>query len=260
MAVRVFLLVFPSALFMPPVVEHVVVSGQFEVIGVGGFSPRKRGSAGAWLRDQIDYWGLWGSAWIIGATILRKLPSLFHFPRAFRRLSSVAETCDALDIPYERVADVNDPAFVARLREAGVDVIVSFQQAIFKRELLQVPTIACLNVHTGILPGYRGFKPIFWMQSRGEPELGVTIHVMNERIDTGEVVAQRRWRRRDRSSVLENQLWSYRCAAQCIVEAVERIAQVAPRQNVEIPDDSPYFKAPTRGERDHALANGTRLL
>ena len=260
MAVRVFLLVFPSALFMPPVVEHVVVSGQFEVIGVGGFAPRKRGSAGAWLRDQIDYWGLWGSAWIIGATILRKLPSLLHFPRAFRRLSSVAETCDALDIPYERVADVNDAAFVARLREAGVDVIVSFQQAIFKRELLQAPTIACLNVHTGILPGYRGFKPVFWMQSRGEPEMGVTIHVMNESIDTGRIVAQRRWRRRDRSSVLENQLWSYRCAAQCIVEAVERIAQIAPRPDAEIPDHSPYFKAPTRAERDHALANGTRLL
>jgi len=205
---RVFLLVFPSALFMPPVVEHVIVSGQFEVIGVGTVAARKRGSPAAWLRDQTGYWGLWGSAWIIAATIARRLPAWLHFPRAFRRLSSVAATCAALDVPCERLDDVNDPAFVARLRAAGGHVVLSFQQGIFKRALLDTPRLACLNVHTGILPGYRGFKPVFWMQSRGEPEMGVTIHEMEESIDTGRIVVQRRWRRRPRSSVLENQLWS----------------------------------------------------
>ena len=201
-----------------------------------------------------------GTAWIATATLLRKLPALLRFPRAFRRLSNLAETCGALEIPYERIADVNDPAFVARLRELDLDIIVSLQQHIFKGELLRTPKVACLNVHTGILPGYRGVKPIFWMQLRREPELGVTVHIMNERIDTGRIVVQRRWKRRPGSSVLENQYWSYRCAAHCIVEAIEKLSVPAPRQSDQIPDTSAYFKMPTRAERDLALAKGTRLL
>ena len=260
MPLRVFLLVFPGSLFMPPVVEHVAVSGQFELVGVGGVAARKRGSATAWLREQTGYWGWWGSAWIIAATIARKLPALLRFPRVFRRLSSIADTCRALEISYQVIPDPNDPAFIARLRDLEVDVIVSFQQRIFKRELLDAPRIASLNVHTGILPGYRGFKPVFRMQSRGEPEMGVTVHTMEESIDTGRIVVQRRWKRRARSSVLENQFWSYRCAAQCIVEAVEKVGLVAPADLPDVPDDSPYFKAPTREERDRAVANGTRLL
>lgn len=245
---------------MPPVVEHVVVSGQFDVVGVGGVEPRRKGSRGAWLRAQVGYWGMWASAWISGATFLRKLPALLKFPRVFRRLSSLSETCKALEVPYEDVADVNDLAFVARLQGLEIDVIVSFQQGIFKKALLRAPKIACLNVHTGLLPGYRGFKPVFWMQSRREPEMGVTVHTMSETIDTGRIVVQRRWKRRAASSVLENQMWSYRCAAHCIVEAVEKLGQPEADALEDIPDSSAYFKAPTKAERDLALARGTRLF
>jgi methionyl-tRNA formyltransferase len=245
---------------MPPVVEHVVVSGQFDVIGVGGVEPQRHGSKSAWLRAQVVYWGLWGTAWIAVATLLRKFPSLLRFPRVFRRLSSLAEVCTALEIPYEDIPDVNDPAFVSKLRDLDIDVIVSFQQAVFKKALLKIPKVTCLNVHTGILPGYRGFKPVFWMQSRREPEMGVTVHTMSETIDTGRIVVQRRWKRRAGSSVFENQMWSYRCAAQCIVEAVEKVEQSGARGAEEIPDGSPYFRAPTRAERDLALASGTRLF
>ena len=257
---RAFLLVFPSSLFMPSVVEHVVVAGQFEVIGVGGVEPQTKGSGRSWLRAQIDYWGPWATAWFGAATIVRKVPAVLRFPRVFRRLSSLAKTCEALEIPYERVPDVNDAAFVAKLRELEVDVVVSFQQRIFRKELLETPKIACLNVHTGILPGYRGLKPVFWMQSRQEPEMGVTIHTMSDQIDAGRIIVQGRWKRRAGSSVLENQLWSYRCAAHCIVEAVEKIVECAPLQSGEIPDSSAYFKAPTKAERDLAVAKGTRLL
>lgn len=257
---RVFLLVFNGSLFMPPVVEHVAVAGRFELVGVGGVEAQKRGSRRAWIGAQLGYWGAWGSAWIVAATIFRRLPSLLRFPRALRRLSSLAELCSALEIPYAPVPDVNDPAFLAKLRSLEVDLIVSFQQRIFKRALLEIPKLGCLNVHTGILPGYRGFKPVFWMQSRSEPELGVTVHKMSEQIDTGPIIVQRRWKRRACSSVLQNQLWSYRCAAHCIVEAVEKIGKCPPQRFDDISATSPYFKAPTKAERDLALASGTRLV
>ena len=257
---RAYMLIFKSRLFTPEVVEHVAVSGNFDLVGVGGVGAKRKGSARAWILAQTEYWGWWGTFWIVAATILRAIPEKLRFPRPFRRLSSIAATCDALEIPYEDVDKVNDPEFLARLRALDIDVLVCFQQQIFKRDLLTLPKAGCLNVHTGILPGYRGFKPVFWMHSRGEPEMGVSVHTMTEDIDTGRVVVQRRWRRRPKSSVLENQFWGYRNAAHCIVEAVERLPGADLSAFAEVPADSPYFKAPTKEERDRAVAAGTRLV
>lgn len=257
---RVYLLIFKSRLFSPAIVEHIAVSGDFDLVGVAGIGARKSGSAGKWLAAQIGYWGYWGSFWIIAATLFRAIPEKLGFPRPFRRLSSLRSACGALEIPYDEPTDVNSPEFLQKLAGLEIDAIVCFQQQILGKELLGLPRLACLNVHTGILPGFRGLRPVFWMQSLGERELGVTVHTMEDRIDTGRIVVQRKWRRRPGSSVLENQCLSYRCASQCVVEAVEKLPAIAVESLPEIAGRTPYLKAPTRMERDKAVASGTRLV
>jgi hypothetical protein len=256
---RVYILIYKSALFTPRVVEHVAVSSnRYEIIGVGGVGAKKSGSFLQWVRVQWDYWGFWAATWVICFTTLSRLLGYLPVPRAFRRLSSVAASCDALEIPYEEVADVNSPAFLASLRERGVELIVCFQQQIFKSELLNLPSAGCVNVHTGILPGYRGFKPVFWMHARREPEMGVTVHRMEKKIDAGEIVVERRWKRRPHSSVLENLFWSYQCASHCIVDAIERlIGSPAPTARSSIEG---YYRAPTREERILEVKAGTRMI
>lgn len=257
---RVYLLIFKSRLFTPAVVEHVAVSGDFEIVGVGGVAPSRAGSFRKWLRTQTQYWGVWGSFWIIAATVFRALPEKLRFPRPFRRLSSLRSVCRALEIPYADVDDVNGKPFLEMLAALDPDIVVCFQQQIFGKDLLALPRLGCLNVHTGILPGYRGMKPVFWMQARGEPELGVSVHAMSDSLDVGPVIAQRRWKRRPGSSVLENQSWSYRCASQCIVEAVENLPHAVLDSLPQVSVHTPYFKAPTKGERDKAVRAGTRLV
>lgn len=257
---RVYILIFKSRLFTPAVIEHVAVSGDFEIVGVGGVAASRAGSFRKWLSSQTGYWGVWGSFWIIAATLIRALPEKLRFPRPFRRLSSLRSVCGALEIPYADVADVNSVGFLETLVALDIDVVVCFQQQLFRKELLEIPKLGCLNVHTGILPGYRGMKPVFWMHSRREPELGVSIHAMSASLDVGPVIVQRRWRRRPNSSVLENQFWSYRCAAQCIVEAIEKLPTLATDSLPNVSAESPYFKAPTKSERDSAVRAGTRLV
>jgi methionyl-tRNA formyltransferase len=103
-------------------------------------------------------------------------------------------------------------------------------------------------------------KPVFWMHSRREPELGVSIHAMSASLDVGPLIVQRRWKRRPNSSVLENQFWSYRCAAQCIVEAIEKLPEAAMDSLPQVSADSCYFKAPSKSDRDSAVRAGTRLV
>ena len=90
------------------------------------------------------------------------------------------------------VPDVNDRAYVERVAACEPDLLVSVAASqIFGKPLIAAPKVACLNVHSGPLPHYRGMLPVFWQMYDGRPDLGVTIHTMTPRIDIGAIVLRR---------------------------------------------------------------------
>lgn len=92
-------------------------------------------------------------------------------------------------LPLAAPADVNDPAFVARIDAEEPDFVLSFQAAqILRRPLIATGRVATLNLHFGPLPRYRGVAPIAWAVINGEAATGVTIHRINPGIDSGEIV------------------------------------------------------------------------
>jgi methionyl-tRNA formyltransferase len=60
------------------------------------------------------------------------------------------------------------------------------------RNILDIPRLGCLNVHPSLLPANRGPDPLFWTFRNGDEQTGVTIHLMDEGLDTGPIVAQER--------------------------------------------------------------------
>ena len=57
-------------------------------------------------------------------------------------------------------------------------------------EVWQLPKVAALNIHPSMLPGYRGAHPVFWQLKNGEMKTGVTLHLLNDEIDAGDIVIQ----------------------------------------------------------------------
>ena len=86
-----------------------------------------------------------------------------------------------------------DEPFLATIRDAHPDLIVvtAFGQ-ILPQSLLDVPRFGCVNVHTSLLPKYRGAAPIQWAILNGEPETGITIMQMDAGLDTGPILSQER--------------------------------------------------------------------
>ncbi len=94
-------------------------------------------------------------------------------------------------VEVERVREINAAEFHERLRKLQIDLLISAAcPQIFGAELLALPPLGCLNVHSGPLPRYRGMLPTFWALYRGEQATAVTVHVMNERLDDGPIVLQ----------------------------------------------------------------------
>ncbi len=84
---------------------------------------------------------------------------------------------------------VRTPEFVQVRRELKPDVmvVVAFGQ-ILTKEVLDIPPLGCVNVHASLLPKYRGAAPIQWAVIDGEKETGVTTMMMDEGIDTGDML------------------------------------------------------------------------
>lgn len=84
-----------------------------------------------------------------------------------------------------------DPAFLEQMRELAPDLIAvaAFGQ-ILPQILLDLPRFGCINVHTSLLPKYRGAAPIQWAMLNDESQTGVTIMKMDAGLDTGPILTQ----------------------------------------------------------------------
>ena len=96
-------------------------------------------------------------------------------------------------IPAFEIIRLSNPKALDLLRSWQPDVIAvaCFNQR-FPSELLHLPPYGCVNVHPSLLPAYRGPAPLFWVFRNGEDTTGVTVHLMDEGLDSGDVLLQKR--------------------------------------------------------------------
>jgi len=93
-------------------------------------------------------------------------------------------------IPVDQPAKARDPGFLERLRALSPDlVVVAAYGQLLPQALLDIPRRGCVNVHTSLLPAYRGAAPIQWALADGLPGTGVTLMLMDAGLDTGPILA-----------------------------------------------------------------------
>ena len=105
--------------------------------------------------------------------------------------SPVKEIALRENLPVLQPARARDEQFLQQLRELQPDLIaVAAYGQILPTSILELPRFGCLNVHTSLLPKYRGASPIQRAVLNGDPESGVTIMKMDAGMDTGDILTQ----------------------------------------------------------------------
>ncbi len=101
----------------------------------------------------------------------------------------VKEKALEYEIPVYQPVKARDPEFVELLKGMNPDVIVvvAFGQ-LLPKAILDIPKYGCVNVHASLLPKYRGAAPIQWAVIDGEEVSGVTTMLMDEGLDTGDML------------------------------------------------------------------------
>jgi len=99
---------------------------------------------------------------------------------------------DELDIPVIQPRRVRDEDAMVSIREFAPDlIVVAAYGQILRPNLLQLPRYGCINIHGSLLPRWRGAAPIQAAILAGDAETGITIMLMDEGIDTGDMLSQR---------------------------------------------------------------------
>lgn len=105
--------------------------------------------------------------------------------------TSVAELAAKAGIPVITPESASEPDVLARINTINPDYIFSFYyRQMIPMSVLNLAKIAPLNMHGSLLPKYRGRVPINWAVLHGETETGATLHIMAEKPDAGDIVAQ----------------------------------------------------------------------
>ena len=88
---------------------------------------------------------------------------------------------------------IKDPHAIEEIRAITPDVIVVMAYGqILPRAVLEIPKIACLNLHASLLPRWRGAAPIQAAIAAGDQETGITVMYMDEGLDTGDILLERK--------------------------------------------------------------------
>jgi methionyl-tRNA formyltransferase len=105
--------------------------------------------------------------------------------------SSLIQVAQARQIPVWEVNSLSDAETVSTLATYQPDIIcVSCFSLRIPHVIIDLPRLGCLNVHPSLLPANRGPVPLFWTFREGSEVTGVTIHLMDEGMDSGDILAQ----------------------------------------------------------------------
>lgn len=104
----------------------------------------------------------------------------------------VKQTAEAAGIPVIQPLKIRTPEFEQTLAALKPDLIVTVAYGrILPANILELPPHGCLNVHASLLPKLRGAAPINWALIRGRRETGITLMLMDEGMDTGDILLQK---------------------------------------------------------------------
>ena len=197
---------------------------------------------------------------VFGAAFFARYAARFVWSKIMRKWQ-VRNVLARHGVPLVEVqGSINSDESLAQIASYKPDVLVSIAgNQIFRRPLIDLASKACINLHTALLPKYRGLMPTFWVLRNGEKETGVSVFLVDEGIDSGPILVQKRVEigKRSQEQLIE---FTKKLGMDAILEAIELID----RGNYELienrADDMTYYSFPEKEDVVAFRAAGKRFF
>jgi methionyl-tRNA formyltransferase len=100
------------------------------------------------------------------------------------------EAAQKLNIPVLAPDKLRDENFIQELKNINADIFCIVAYKILPKEVYTLPKLGAFNIHTSLLPKYRGAAPMNWAIINGEKKTGVTTFLLEDKVDTGNILMQ----------------------------------------------------------------------
>jgi methionyl-tRNA formyltransferase len=174
---------------------------------------------------------------------------------------TISQIAASYGLPAQQVIDLNDPQFVQTVKHRQIDVLVSVAAPqIIKGPLIDAPRLACINIHNGKLPMYRGMLPNFWQMYDGLTSVGTTVHRINAGIDDGPILAQ------DETQLLPYETLdsvirrTKRSGAKLVLDVLRQLRDGTAIEEPNDRESGSYHSFPTKADVAEFRRRGYRLL
>lgn len=123
--------------------------------------------------------------------LFNNMLNLFTISIEKKKLLSLNSLAKYYLIPCKEVKDINDDGFILKLTNLKTVVVLSNSSQIYQKEILNIENLKFYNFHPSLLPQNKGRFPIFWAILNSN-EQGITCHEIDEKIDHGKIINQRK--------------------------------------------------------------------
>lgn len=156
--------------------------------------------------------------------------------------------------------NINSEQSLEVIRKLKPELMISVQaNEIFKSDLLQIAPLGTLNLHTSLLPKYRGLMPTFWVLKNGERTTGVSVFFVDEGIDSGPILVQREVNigNKSQAQLIKD---TKALGAECIIEAITKVRDGSLKLKENKDSDMSYFQFPTKDDVAQFRTSGARFF
>lgn len=143
------------------------------------------------IKRSIRYDGFWGTCQKFGRKICGRETDGTEAVKARREKQNLEEFASSSNIPFFKVENFHHPATIDLIRKTKADLGVLYGTNIIKEPVFSIPRLGSINIHQGLAPFYRGGPTVFWELFNGEKELGITVHFVAAKVDTGDIILQK---------------------------------------------------------------------
>lgn len=156
---------------------------------------------------------------------------------------------------------INSKESVNILKSYDPDLLISIAgNQIFKKQIFNMAPKGCLNLHTALLPKYRGLMPSFWVLKNNEKETGVSVFFVDEGIDSGNIVVQKKISIPKDMTQAQLIKYSKKIGMDAIIESIKKIrdnkVELIPNKDEKMT----YFSFPTKEDVKEFKKNGKRFF
>ena len=179
---------------------------------------------------------------------------LFIVPRSDTKDNTLKDFAIRHNIDYLFPVKINSNDFIEISKSYNLDLFVSMSfNQIFKAPILNVPKLGVINCHAGKLPFYRGRNILNWALINDEKEFGITVHYVDEGIDTGDIINQYCYVISDKDDYKSLLEISYLECAKILYDSIKEIQEGKSQRKKQSSIHPVGFYCGRRGEGDEII-------